>query len=259
MASPYQQILLPAPPPGSTRQQAQQFQAGQALLAAIVITDVIALWSGLGTWDVRRSWPPVRGAIARLVNERYAMSAQLGADFYAQMRLAGGVPGDFAAAIPEALSDLRVGGTLDATGPYSLLRDIKAGTPLSTAVQKAAVSVSGAASYLALEGGRQAVLQAVKDDPAAIAWARITTSGKPCSFCAMLASRGPVYKSERSASFQSHNHCACEPVCIFSEDDAKALTDKGLQAEWRRVTRGMSGAEARNAWRRYWDRKAIAA
>lgn len=42
-------------------------------------------------------------------------------------------------------------------------------------------------------------------------WRRVT-DGKPCGFCAMLASRGPVYRSEataRGAGGRYHDHCGC--------------------------------------------------
>jgi len=38
-------------------------------------------------------------------------------------------------------------------------------------------------------------------------------SANSCAFCAMLASRGPVYKEE-TVDFEAHDHCTCgsEPV-----------------------------------------------
>jgi hypothetical protein len=85
---------------------------------------------------------------------------------------------------------------------------------------------------------------------------RQTTSGHPCAFCAMLESRGAIYKTERTAAFQAHNHCACVPVPVFTKEDIKLLRDNDLYLEWQKVTKGYSGRDALNAWRRYWDKAA---
>jgi hypothetical protein len=244
----------PLPGTQDAKAQARDFQTGQAILAALLIRDVIGLFLGLGTRDVRMSWPPLRDAIARLIRERFNLSAALGAAFYGEARQLANAPGHFDASIPPVPSDLRILGTLDATGPYSMLKSIGNGTPVGQALQDAAVRVSGAASYLALEGARELITQSVQQDPEALAWMRETTSGRPCSFCAMLESRGAVYKTAISAGFEAHNHCQCVPVPVFDKDTIKLLRDSDLALQWKKVTKGLSGRDARNAWRRWWDK-----
>ena len=53
------------------------------------------------------------------------------------------------------------------------------------------------------------------------AWARVVRPSKngPCGFCAMLASRGPVYKTSESAGVRAdrfHSHCACSVVPVYT-------------------------------------------
>lgn len=53
------------------------------------------------------------------------------------------------------------------------------------------------------------------------AWARVVHPSKngPCGFCAMLASRGPVYKTSESAGVRVdryHVHCKCEAVPVYT-------------------------------------------
>lgn len=79
---------------------------------------------------------------------------------------------------------------------------------------------------LALQGGRQTVVEAVQSDPKARAWAR-ETRGDCCYFCALMATRGAVYKSEGAAGgganekftgageFKFHNNCHCVAVPVF--------------------------------------------
>ena len=45
-----------------------------------------------------------------------------------------------------------------------------------------------------------------------VRYARVPTSAVPCEWCAMLASRGFVYRSAESAEAASHHHCSCTIV-----------------------------------------------
>jgi hypothetical protein len=77
------------------------------------------------------------------------------------------------------------------SGPGMLNKDTaQPGTALSTTL--------GTAARIALDGGRTTTLDTVKADPAAVGWWRMT-DGDPCHFCAMLASRGIVFKEHSFA------------------------------------------------------------
>jgi hypothetical protein len=59
-------------------------------------------------------------------------------------------------------------------------------------------------------------------DPAAVGWYRLTDA-KPCPFCALLASRGIVYKQRgirpaSTAPASSHNDCGCSAEPAFTRD-----------------------------------------
>lgn len=87
------------------------------------------------------------------------------------------------------------------------------------------------------------------------AFARVVhpSSGGPCGFCAMLASRGPVYKTSTSAGARVsafHDHCRCTVVPVYTsrEWDGK---DEALRYariyQQEVVDNGLRGAEARTA------------
>jgi hypothetical protein len=103
-----------------------------------------------------------------------------------------------------------------------------------------------------LDGGRETLLDTMRDDQRAIGWAR-SASGKACAFCAERASRGPVYKEE-SAGFQSHDGCGCTPEPVFSEDADWPVGSREYQQMWKDLTDGQSGLDAINAFRRGFDR-----
>lgn len=77
----------------------------------------------------------------------------------------------------------------------------------------------------ALGSGRDAILDAVNNDPIAIGYARVPSGAETCAFCLMLVSRGAVYKTRDGALFRDgtsepyHNRCDCVVVPVFNEDD----------------------------------------
>lgn len=92
--------------------------------------------------------------------------------------------------------------------------------------------------------GRDTVITNSLDDPQATGWQRVTSGG--CGFCQMLAGRGAVYRSERTASFGAHDNCRCSvavawdgrprPVRAYevSERDISDA-DRARAREWMRA------------------------
>jgi hypothetical protein len=231
---------------------AAAFYRAETFRAAAVTRDVLTLWQQLSLRDVRSSWPVLRTALTALIRDRFAQSAVQGAEYYRQARQAAGITSRLPLSVTQPPAEPLIQATLDSTGPYSLLGRIKQGQPLPQASDNTGVQLAGAAQRLVSNGARLAVLQSVDADAKAVAWARVT-SGNPCAFCAMLAGRGAVYRTEATASFEAHNHCSCVAMPVFSHDDVHALRDNPLAQQWKQATKGYSGREARNAWRRHWD------
>lgn len=237
-------------------QLAASFYAAQALLAAWAIRDILAIWNQLHLRDVRSSWPAIRTALASLIESRFGMSAAQATAYYAQARMAAGVTGPPPMVSIPPPSTALVTATLDSTGPYALLGRIKQAQPLETAMENTSVVMSGAASRLIQSGARDTVLTLVRDDSEAVGWMRVLGGPRPnCSFCSMLASRGVAFKTKKSAMAYWHNLCQCQPMPVYSAEDAEALRDNDLYQQWKQVTRGYHKQDALNAWRRYWDAK----
>lgn len=165
---------------------------------------------------------------------------------------------------PDDLSDDRIDATLNATGIASYKKAIRAGQTPEQALDTMAVNLSGAATNLALEGGREVIHGTVQEDDEAIGWARVG-DGDPCAFCAMLISRGAVYRSAETAGraknkhfvgdgmFKFHNHDYCTGVPVFDPNDPVLDHAEKLYDQWLEKTAGHSGKAAINAWRDYWD------
>lgn len=121
---------------------------------------------------------------------------------------------------------------------------------------------SGTADAAGMDGGRDAINQAIRKDRLVKLVAR-GTSSDPCAFCAMLASRGFVYKSEKTAYVgddveKVHINCHCFPIVRFVRESELPDMNAYFQEKWQEVTAGLYGLEARKAWRRwiYAQRKA---
>lgn len=146
------------------------------------------------------------------------------------------------------------------TGPV----EVKRQSPSPDALEKGFVGSSGAAVRIAGEGGRKAVERLVEMDEEAIGYARKTDS-KPCYFCAMLASRGAVYKDnsfelsdsrfEGEGVSKVHDNCQCTLRPVYDADDDLDEEGEEFWRIWEESTEGLSGAEERKAFRRAYENR----
>lgn len=112
--------------------------------------------------------------------------------------------------------------TLLLAGPVRVKALIKSGTRSGSAYSGALTKYSGMMRRQVLSGGRMMIHETTRADKNAVGWRRVT-DGDPCTFCAMLASRGPVYGSQRNASaiagsgLRYHGDCGCTAEIVYGE------------------------------------------
>lgn len=132
-------------------------------------------------------------------------------------------------------------------------------------------SVSGKATKIAGDGGRQVIETEVRRGNGPVGYARVPDAD-PCPFCAMLASRGLYYagKEEPGAllyrsdafddanarfvgdgRFKVHDHCGCTLEPVYAVDGKITLPGNGnqLAEEWAQVASGQE--EPWLAWQRW--------
>jgi len=161
-------------------------------------------------------------------------SAVLSHDYYSRFRnVEIGTPFEQPRLIVKDLPP-EVRGSLTVTGPVRIKEHLSNGIPAQRANREALVAASRSASRHVLNGGRDALYADVDKDEIALGYARVT-DGDPCYFCAMLASRGPAYKTGRSAFYAEgggkyHDGCGCtvEPVFKGSEWPGRAREYENL-------------------------------
>lgn len=250
----------------ASAEEPQRYRRIQALMAARLAQQVLQVWRELmNPAKVDQSWPAVRAALVPIVQQARAQSAALAGTAYMEARRASGVPdGAFDPHGPLHLAIDRLETSLDVTGPVEFKKAIAAGKTPQQALDAAAVRMVGSTQYLALEGGRSVMKQSIDADERATGWSRVTDND-PCAWCAMLASRGPVYKSARTAGDprqggnRYHDHCACQAWPAFTLDEPFVGIAEKLYDDWLRETRGHGGKQAVNAFRRWWESEGRAA
>lgn len=113
------------------------------------------------------------------------------------------------------------------------------------AFQTALTESARSAQRLALDGGRDTLQNAIRTDQRALGHAR-ATSGSPCHFCAMLASRGPVYGDDSfarsnarfsgSGRMKVHNGCHCTSEPVFHRDADWPTGAKKFADKWQEIS-----------------------
>jgi hypothetical protein len=107
--------------------------------------------------------------------------------------------------------------SLYVTGPVVVRTQIAKGASLEAAKQAGLAGTLAAGKRIMLDAGRGVLLEAARRDKNIRGWARVS-DGDPCAFCAMLISRGPVYRTEASAAFRAHDRCGCSVRLVYRTD-----------------------------------------
>ena len=178
--------------------QMEEFRRANERIAELARRDLEAFF---GTLDLTRP-ELARDALLEFVpvlTDQYGnLAASVAAEWFDELRAEAGVRGTFRASqspsmpVDMAQSTVRWSAShLFTDNPTGML------APLAGEVLK-----------MVLQPSRDTIVDQVAADPYGVGWHR---NARPtaCDFCIMLAGRGAIYRSERSASFASHGHCYC--------------------------------------------------
>jgi len=226
----------PRPPDPSQHYAAQVLLAhslGQMVQKLFGLLDPLHLHSSLGRYT---------DAALPVVQQFARASRGLASAAYTTERQAAGVSGAFRpplvdlpdraqveASIRWATNDLW---STDGGGLTTLDDVLKAKTALPEALVKPVVDT-----------GRAQMIESVRLDRDATAWAREVEPGA-CWFCAMLASRGAVYRSQESGNFRTHDHCRCQAVPVFGKYEPTAQV-REWQGLWADSTHDVNGSKGK--------------
>jgi hypothetical protein len=233
------------------RRLTELHRQGQLRIGADTVRQMLAAWRVLDPQDLDGSFPSWLRIVEPLIQSQRAASSRLAAGYIQayrtaeiRTRAAEGVVALAAPAPSEAVAT-----SMLVTGPASLRSQLAKGVQFEKAMSVAQANAAGSAMRHAINGGRETVIDTMKRDSRSVGWAR-ATGGASCSFCALLAGRGPVY-SEETVDFAAHDKCSCsaEPVYRDEGRDSWPAGSAQYRELYDEVAAGLPPAEARNAFR----------
>ena len=192
-------------------------------LDTLLRADLAEQWRRLPLDDAVATRTLATGLAVDLVDYYGGLAAAGAADWYDQMRYDSRVAGRYTARPVVPLIPEQV----EANVRWSV-------GPMFDAVPRPGAALdrlAGSLQKLTAAADRATVLNAARRDPVRVRWAR---SARPscCAFCAMLASRGAQYVSETTASFDSHDHCFCIALPLFTAADTPPQTSQRFGSEY---------------------------
>jgi hypothetical protein len=209
-------------------------RAAQLALRAGSLRQLLQLWRVVDPTNLGGTIDTFANAAALLAGQGFEQSGGISARYYRLFRTAEGVPGPGPSSILARKPGIDVlAGDLRGGALRAIIDARRSGLSPEPAKDRALVRVIGALGKLVLNGGRRTIIDTVARDPQALGWSRITSSGA-CAFCRMLAGRGAVYKTEKSADFHPHDSCACNPEALYRGDGPTEQSEEYAK-EWKQA------------------------
>jgi hypothetical protein len=238
-----------------------QHRLQQLTLRQATVSDLLRLWRAFDPSDLNGSWVALEPALVALTQARRPVSSNLAAEYVTGFRRAEQVAGSVRPAFAPSLTADDIIPNLRYVGPGNALRMVQLGRPLDDIARVTLVNVEGEVTRQVLGGGRQTILDTVRRDPQARGYIRVT-DGSPCAFCAMLAGRGPVYRSADTGSFDAHRACGCTAEPVYRTDQPWPRSAERFRDLYREAAKAVPkstsdwSAEVRREFRRRYERTA---
>lgn len=199
----------------AARRLTEAHRLAQVRLGAQTVQQMRTIWPLLDPASLDRTFTGWLRAAVPVVGRQRSTSARLAANYLTTFRAIelGADVAPIVAALSEVVDTEQLATSLLVTGPLSIKRAMSRSIPIARALDVAESSSSASAMRLALNGGRETLVNTINRDPEARGWTRVT-SAKACDFCSMLAGRGGVY-TEASGDFQAHDGCNCSVEAAY--------------------------------------------
>lgn len=212
-------------------------RVGQIAIGARAETTARLLWPMLDPEQLDRYEPAWMAATLSALRPHHEESARLASAYIEEYRRAEG-----ASAAPlgvAAWNQAYMRDNLHLAGPVRVKLLTKGGMTGTAAASAALTKFGGIARRGVMQGGRMMVHETAKRDGNVVGWRRVT-DGDPCTFCAMLATRGPVYSKDTvltdGEGLSYHGHCGCTGELVYGEWEPNALEEFFIE-EYERAAR----------------------
>lgn len=238
----------------------EQHRAAQLAIRAGSIQSLLALWRGVDPANLRGTIDTFIEAAVLLTERGFERSSQEAIRYFESFRRQEVARGPAAAAVKAIAPDPgEVAADLRGAALAGIVGARRRGLSIGRASDVGLSRVVGTLVKRILAGGRMTLLGSVDSDPVATGWVRVTT-GDPCAFCRLLASRGEAYKTEKAAEFEPHGNCACTVQPIYPgpqlpggplEQSATYLTEYTTAQKWAKESGTLSKDTANNSLNNY--------
>ncbi|WP_104087051.1 hypothetical protein [Arthrobacter sp. GMC3] len=215
-----------------------------------------SLWRRLQVSDLdgsMSSWMPAQLAAWRLF---YGQSQEVASEYITAYQAA--EIGAASKIVQQAFGVPEMRDAALLAGPVRVKMLIKRGMAADEAHSKAFTKFSGITRRQVMSGGRLAVAKTGSADQRAVGWRRVT-DGDPCTFCGMLAGRGPIYSSKQRADsiggtgLEYHGHCGCTAEIVYGDwepsDSEKLFIEEYDKAAKQADAAGESRTQENVLWR----------
>jgi hypothetical protein len=236
----------------------------QEQIAAVLAGAMVKLWPIISKDPSDRNVQRWLAQVLSAIRAQRFKSASLAQSYFGAYRLLelGSGAERFFPSIAGAINEEQVITSMMVTGPVKLRKDLDKAIANVEDMQNIQTLNQGAAIRHTLNGARDTIDNGLQNDKLVRGFVRITDSD-PCFFCAMLASRGPVYSDdsfeESDPRFQGpgnhkvHDSCACMVRAVYKGGEPFPGRAKEFDALWKeasRVNRGDTLGEFRRMYER---------
>lgn len=236
-----------------------QHRAQQLAVRARNLQGLMQLWSVVNPADLKGTIDVFVQAAVLLAGQGFEQSAVLAGQYFGLFREAEEVAGLARAVIAARPAAAVLANDLRGAALSGIIDGRRSGMSIEAASRNGLIKVSGTFVKQVLGGGRMTITGSIGADRRALGWTRVT-SGDPCAFCRSLSARGATYKTEKSASFEPHDHCGCTPEPLYrgralnlgSVEQSREHEDEFKTAqEWARSSGTMSSGTSNDALNNY--------
>lgn len=220
----------------------EKHRVDQLRLASRVEADIRRLRPDLDVDDLSGSWR-FRAHVNKIVEDGFSESVEIAAQYMERFPLV--EAGVSETIIRPVYNPYLVEIHTQSSGIAVAKRRIGQGATASEATGQAVNALAATVVQDVLAGGRSLIDSTVRYSGRAGGYRRVTDS-KPCAFCAMLASRGPVY-SQESAFFESHGHCGCTAEPVYRQWQPSEVEWQWRESYKQAATKANKAGELRTA------------
>lgn len=199
----------------ASQAEVSTWAAEQEALTALVAAEFAGQAADLAVLDPSVAAGLIRDLSAEVAREFGQASSLLAAEWYEDLR-----PGPFDAVLVDAdLDRLQTDLGWAMRDLFAEVEDVAKALSLSAEVTDLAVT----------NAGRGTIIENLRRDPLDARYVR-HASATACAFCAMLAIRQAVYRSEDTAGVEAHRSCHCIAVPVWP---GEAVEEAPYVSTWR--------------------------